>query len=231
MKEIWKAYRLQIIYVILLTSLSPLACLWIIFVDKVFKAMGDSATGWTVLLVFIPVGIYWCIVLAIGIINIIISFKTYKNRGVTECINGMLIHKYGLVIFFIINFLLLFAVYFLATFGVLIGSRGLAIIFAPVLLPWLVFAVCWSVFCTWLAVLPGSFYSIQVIRASYRAHKIGFGGALCHTILQFLFLTDVLDSMYLATKHWGRGKKSSIIIGAIYLAGVAAIIWLIMRLR
>ena len=43
--------------------------------------------------------------------------------------------------------------------------------------------------------------------------------------LQFVFLADVLDAMYLAVRKWGRGKKSSVVIGVLYIAAVAALIW------
>ena len=48
---------------------------------------------------------------------------------------------------------------------------------------------------SWLAILPGSMYSIQVIRGSVRAGKISGGAAVLHGILQFLFLADVLDAL------------------------------------
>lgn len=46
-----------------------------------------------------------------------------------------------------------------------------------------------------------------VLRESVRAGKISGGAAVIHGILQFLFLADVLDAMYLAAGKWGRGKK------------------------
>ena len=108
---------------------------------------------------------------------------------------------------------------------------GSAIIFAPVLLPWLIVAVVFSVGATWLAILPGSFYEIQVIRMTYKSGKIGFAEAVVHTVFQFFFLFDVLDAMYLATEKWGRGKKSSAIIGCVYLFAVFATIYLIIKMK
>ena len=102
---------------------------------------------------------------------------------------------------------------------------------APVLLPWLIVAVVFSVGATWLAILPGSFYGIQVIRMTYKSGKIGFAEAVVHTVFQFFFLFDVLDAMYLATEKWGRGKKSSVIIGCVYLFAVFATIYLIIKMK
>ena len=167
----------------------------------------------------------------VGIINIGQSFKIYKTGNPIECVNRMLIHKYGLVVFFCVNFLVLFIYYFFISMAVLVGSRGAAIIFAPVLLPWLIVAVVFSVGATWLAILPGSFYGIQVIRMTYKSGKIGFAEAVVHTVFQFFFLFDVLDAMYLATEKWGRGKKSSVIIGCVYLFAVFATIYLIIKMK
>lgn len=136
------------------------------------------------------------------------------------CINGMLIHKYGLVIFFCVNFIVLFLVYFMLTFGLVMGTRGLALLVAPVWLPFVLVMIGWSVIMSWLAILPGSMYSIQVIRGSVRAGKISGGAAVLHGILQFLFLADVLDAMYLAAGKWGRGKKSSVLVALVYIAAV-----------
>ena len=65
------------------------------------------------------------------------------------------------------------------------------------------------------------FYGIQVIRITYREKKTGIGAAVWHGILQFVFLADVLDAMYLAVKKWGMGKKSSVVIGFLYVLMLA----------
>ena len=84
---------------------------------------------------------------------------------------------------------------------------------------------------SWLAILPGSIYSIQVIRGSVHAGKISGGAAVIHGILQFLFLTDVLDAMYLAAGKWGRGKKSSVLVALVYVAAVIGIVCIVYKLR
>ena len=109
--------------------------------------------------------------------------------------------------------------------GTLVGTRGLALFAAPVLLPWLAASVAFSVFASWLAIVPGAFYGIQVIRITYREKKTGIGAAIWHGILQFVFLADVLDAMYLAVKKWGMGKKSSVVIAVLYVLMLGGIIW------
>ena len=54
---------------------------------------------------------------------------------------------------------------------------------------------------------------------------MGIGMAVLHGILQFMFLADVLDAMYLAVKKWGMGKKSSVVIAVLYVLMLGGIIW------
>ena len=120
---------------------------------------------------------------------------------------------------------------FMLTFGLVMGTRGLALLGAPVWLPFVLVMIGWSVIMSWLAILPGSIYSIQVIRGSVRTGKISGGAAVLHGILQFLFLADVLDAMYLAAGKWGRGKKSSVLVGLVYIAAVVGIVWIVYKLK
>lgn len=228
-----KKYTFSITYVILLTLCLPLTCLyiWLLTVLPIpwdaLEAWADSfGRGMLVILLFLlPAGIYWFVVLIFGVLDIIKSFKAYKSGDAAGCVNRMLIHKYGLVVFFAANFFVMFLLYFVMTFGVLIGTRGLAIFAAPVLLPWLIAAVAFTVFATWLAVVPGGVCGIQVIRFTYREKGMGIGMAVLHGILQFMFLADVLDAMYLAVKKWGMGKKSSVVIAVLYVLMLGGIIW------
>ena len=66
---------------------------------------------------------------------------------------------------------------------------------------------------------------------TYKSGKIGFAEAVVHTVFQFFFRFDVLDAMYLATGKWGRGKKSSVIIGCVYLFAVFATVYLIIKMQ
>lgn len=231
-----KKHTLSIAYVILLTLCLPLACLWAWSLS--FPFPWDALDQWAdtipkglfvMFIQFLPVGIYGLAVLILGILNIVRSFRVYQSGDVTGCINGMLIHKYGLVFFFVVNFIVLAFFYLALSLGLLIGSRGLMIIFAPITLPWLIAALGFTVFASWLALIPGTFYGIQVIRFTLREKKTSAGAAVWHGVLQFIFLADVLDAMYLAVKKWGRGKKSSVAVAAVYAVSLAGIIWMIVK--
>lgn len=233
-----KKYSLSITYVLLLTMCVPLACLyvWLLFILPIpWESLMDWADtfGKGILVIFVfllPVIVYWIAVVVLGVANIVKSFKIYQSGDVDGCVNRMLIIKYGLVIFFIINFIAMSSWYLISTVTVLMGTRGLAIFAAPVLLPLLVGSIVFTVFATWLAIVPGAFYSIQVIRFTVREKKIGIGAAVWHGILQFVFVADVLDTMYLAVKKWGRGKKSSVVIGVLYLLSLAAVTGMVIYL-
>ena len=69
------------------------------------------------------------------------------------------------------------------------------------------------------------------IRSASACHSLVSVSTSKHTVFQFFFLFDVLDAMYLATEKWGRGKKSSAIIGCVYLFAVFATIYLIIKMK
>ena len=224
------AKRLAIVYVVLLSLSAPLMVAHLAFFIWIIGT--HDISGWMgIIMLLLPILIYGGVLVVLGIWNMVKSFQIYKRQDMIGCINGMLIHKYGLVIFFCVNFIVLFLVYFMLTFGLVMGTRGLALLIAPVWLPFVLIMIGWSIVMSWLAILPGSIYSIQVIRGSVRAGKISGGAAVLHGILQFLFLADVLDAMYLAAGKWGRGKKSSVLVGLVYVAAVIGIVWIVYKMR
>lgn len=223
--------KLAITFVVLLTLCAPLGYLYFIIVMQMLSYVSEDGLKAVLLLSLIPVLLYWLIIGILGILNMKKSFQLYRDGDTVACINGMLIHKYGLVIFFCANFILLAFWYGLFSMAAVMGTRGLLLLFAPVLLPVWVVGLCISAFATWLAILPGSIYGIQVIRMSWKAGKISLMAAILHTILQFFFLTDVLDAMYLAAGKWNRGKRSSLAVGALYLISLVGIIILIVKIR
>lgn len=224
------AKRLAIIYVVLLSLSAPLMAAHLVFFIWIIGT--HDMSGWMgIIMLLLPILIYGGVLVVLGIWNMVKSFQIYKKQDILGCINGMLLHKYGLVFFFCVNFVVLFIVYFILTFGVLVGTRGLALFAAPVWIPFVMAMLGWSIISSWLAILPGSAYSIQVLRGSVRTGKISGGAAVIHGILQFLFLADVLDAMYLAAGKWGRGKKSSVLVALVYVAAVAGIVWIVYKIR
>lgn len=163
-----KSRKSTFLYVILLTLCVPLAYVYLIIVTGLLDKIQEGHIGLTLMIVFLPLLFYWGLVAVVGIINIGQSFKIYKTGNPIECVNRMLIHKYGLVVFFCVNFLVLFIYYFFISMAVLVGSRGAAIIFAPVLLPWLIGAVVFFGWCNMACYFtgkllwnPGNPYDLQ----------------------------------------------------------------------
>ena len=216
---------LQVSYVLLLTCCFPISILHLYW--EVLNAASDySEEGSLISPYTVFRTLYIAAICVLGIANIIQSFQSCRRKETTRCINRMLVLKYGLVIFFMINFILIASIFLFGGLMTMVISRGTALIALPLLLPWLFFIISVLAFVTWLLLLPGAFYGVQVIRLSYSEKKLGLGAAVLHGLLQFCFLADVLDAMYLSVRKWGIGKKSAVLIGILYLGTAAAAIWM-----
>ena len=112
-----KSRKSIFLYIILLTLCVPLAYVYFILVTRLLDKIPEGHIGLTLVIVFLPLLFYWGLVAAVGIINIGQSFKIYKTGNLIECVNCMLIHKYGLVVFFCVNFLVLFILLFFRKYG------------------------------------------------------------------------------------------------------------------
>lgn len=225
-KHFRKGYGLQIGYVTILTACLPLNFLYFWLTELIFgETMSEAQFNLSSTLYLVLTVIYIIAVLALGILNIIHSFQTCHKKDINYSVNSLLILKYGLVIFFILNYLVI--VLSLAGGGLIsmIASRGLILFTLPFMLPGIIVLIMFLAFITWLALVPGAFYGISVIRLTHSAQKTGLISSLFHTILQFTFLLDVLDTMYLSVKKWNLGRKSSIVIGIVYLMSVALVVW------
>lgn len=218
------ADKLAIAYVIILSLIPVLALPNLIFQSHVLDAIPYDASALTTELGFflsnLPAIIYIMVLYILGILNIWKSFSSYEEGDSTALINRMLIHKYGLVAFFLYDFILLFTLYFFAGAALTFMTGGLII---PLMLPIMSVMIFFTVIGFWLTILPGSFYALQVIRMTYKAGKISLGTAILHGILQ-LFLADVLSAMYLAAVKWRRAKKSSIAVGIVYIVCAIGVI-------
>lgn len=223
-----KKYRLQIAYVGLLSACLPLLFVWLGLIILLLNHFEKVHSGLMLFAVGFPVFFYWSVVVILGIGNAVHSFRIFRENQEVEYVNSMLILKYGLVVFFCVNFILLVFWYFMFALGMFIGSRGTILFALPVLLPWLIICIGLAVIGTWLAILPGSCYSLQVLRQAYKQGKLSRSAMFLHAVLQFIFLIDVLDAMYLALKLYGRGKRSSIVVSVLYLLVLIGIVILFM---
>ncbi len=215
-----KHYKLAAAYDLLLTFGVPLNIMALFLSGMSTEILsGKQAVGFYGIMAYL----YWATVVILGVMNIVQSFRKHKEGDDKYCMNALLILKYGLVLFYVVNYVGTVFVLLI----MFVASRGLIIFAFPVV----IFYVLMNVAATWLIMIPGSFYGIQVIRFGVKQKKVSGTAAVLHGILQFLFLADVLDTLYLAVKKWGMGKKSSAVVGGLYiftaLAMFATILYII----
>lgn len=221
-----KPYSLPTAYVILLTFCIPLHALFL-FLSFLTAEIGADSILPLCDLLFI---FYWTVIIILGIKNIRRSFFLCRQKDVTSCVNSMLILKYGMVVFFAVNFIAVLFFMLCLTLGLLVGSRGTIIFAFPFVIPVYLLLILAAMIFTWFLLVPGGFYGIQVIRLTYSEKKTSLFAALIHGIFQFTFFLDVLDAMYLAVVKYGRGKKASAIIAILYLLLIIGSIWLGVRI-
>jgi hypothetical protein len=198
--------KLCIGYVLLLCAQVPVA----VFSISTFFANPLGLSGVSLVA---PYGllalIYSLAVLGLGCKLIADSFLIYKAHNVQDCLRCLMVLKYGMVPYFIVNFLWLS----LWAFILLIATRGTVLVVAPILL-------FTAMFFTWLVLLPGGFYGLQVVRLTKKEGNLSRLGCLVHGILQFCFFLDVLDCAYLVAWKWKRGKLAAILVCLFYCVGV-----------
>ena len=169
--------------------------------DRLLKA---AAIGY-----FVLAAIFIVAVTVLGLMSVIKAFRTF-NKSAEDCVRGMLIHKTRMIAFFVINMVwdVFFSLFLLA------ASRGTFILFMPIV--WTV-----MVYFTWITLIPGGVWGIQAARASVKEKGMSKPQAVLHGILQFVFMVDVLDCLYLAAIKWGMGKKRAVVILVLYAVLIA----------
>ena len=222
-----RQYILPIGYTVVMTLCVPLHMMLLECALLAGSGNAESSSWLGLGLYGAGVLIYLMAVAVLGILNVVRSFRAYRQKDIRYCVNGMLILKYGMVLYFIINYVVIAMIVLAGGLAAFVGSRGTILFARPFMLPGILFFMTVLVIGTWLIMVPGAFYGVQVIRLSYGEKKMGMGAALLHGFLQFNFLVDVLDAMYLAVKKWGMGKKSSVLIGILYGGAGAGLIWFI----
>lgn len=197
----------QIFYIVLLSMQVPfnLIYMWTALVKLEIK---------TAVIMYVAIAaLFFTVVGILGIVNVVKGFRAYRSDDQEYCLRAMLKLKYGMVPFFILNFLGMSTLTFLAV----VASRGMVLLMFP--LP--IIFVAMGVIATWFAMLPGSIYAVWVACFAVKEEKITRAQLVVHIILQLLFLTDVLDAAYLAVRHFHRGKKGAIVVITLYLLTVA----------
>lgn len=150
------------------------------------------------------------LVLAVG--NIVLSFLAVEKVHLLYCVRTMLVVRYGMIPFFILN---------------TISASILAL--AGLFSTWVVFrfAIIYWLASSFFFMLPGAFYGIRVIRLSLREKKISSTAAIFHGIAQFIPVAGLLDTAYLAVFKWKTGGKISIAILLLLILTIILVLILI----
>lgn len=148
-----------------------------------------------------------------GVCNIVRSFRYFWSGQRELCLANWMKLKYGMIPCFLINYGILFVL------GGVIGILSMG------------FSLLWFIplnsLITWLYLLPGAFYGIQAIGFCRKEKQKSPWWGLFHGALQFFFLADVLDTVYLTRKEFGAGKRVGTAILILYVVlgvGVSCIL-------
>ena len=157
-------------------------------VEQIEKIWHGEISYWVVdvfLLRGMPILLLCTIVacIIVGIANVVCAFRDYRQAP-ELCIRNLKLLKYGMIPCFVINFIWMLCL----GFGVAVASFLIG----------LVWFVPFAVIATWLYLLPGAFYGVQVVRIMHNRQGRGAGWCIFNGFLQFCFVLDVIDTAYLA---------------------------------
>jgi len=205
----------EIIYVLLQTAGLPA---YILYAETAGKELYASEILQKYY--FLPVFCYLVAVVIFWLINQVRAIRADTSHENLKVLNSMLILKYGMVVYFIVNYITWVFLFFFISGAMVIATRGLGVL----MLPFVIAFVPAVVLLAFLSMLPGSMYGIKVAEMTRNCGRTDNGSTIIHGFLQFLFVLDVLDAMYLSVIKWKRGKKSAAIILCLYVLLIILII-------
>lgn len=147
--------------------------------------------------------------LLLGVGNMIQAVLCCRKKHEEFLERAVMLLKYGMILFYMIVFVLGVAVWFIGTF---LGPVGMiaALMFAIV---------------DYAIMIPGIFYGISWLVLLIRKKEISLKAGTFHGILQCLFVFDVADTMYLIAvkkKKYCR-ITAGILVMTVAAAGVAGV--------
>lgn len=174
-----KALYLVVVY----ASLVVLAALYVIYTGVLHGGVQDSGEMTVVGAALLPVSgalaLLFVVAVALLLQGSIIEFRAHDLGALRR---SMRVMKFGMVPFFVVNFLhLLLVSWFLV--GLTLGS-GIVFFWFPIVITYLVF---------W----PTSLYGFAYLMHLYRDRKLSAGFYAIHTLLHFLFVADVASTWIL----------------------------------
>lgn len=184
------AFGLQTAYVCLLGAMIPISAALIWSAD-ILDFLGDGTMG----LLNIWAFVYCAAVFILGAVNISRAFRPSDERG---CAISLLILKFGTAAVFALEFIVSAVMLMIVNGGA--SSGGSALNAGVLMLALLLTALMW------LLMLPGAFWGLRAVRICRESGKIGSAGFLLHSLLQFVFIADLIDAVYLKLRLQGAAK-------------------------
>lgn len=147
--------------------------------------------------------------LLLGVGNMIQAVHCCRKKHEEFLERAVMLLKYGMILFYMIVFVLGVAVWFIGTF---LGPVGMiaALMFAIV---------------DYAIMIPGIFYGISWLVLLIRKKEISLKAGTFHGILQCLFVFDVADTMYLIAvkKKKYRRITAGILVMTVAAAGASGV--------
>ncbi|RGY97495.1 hypothetical protein [Clostridium sp. AM58-1XD] len=126
----------------------------------------------------------------LGLANCVMAFVWCRQKNEEFLMDSMMIMKYGIMPFFIVYFLIAFVL-------------GLVMVFIAGLIPAMLFM--WIDYCI---LFVGTMYAVSYMIAMVRSGRMTALAAVWHALLQFVFVLDVADTVYLTAWKRRRGRKA-----------------------
>jgi hypothetical protein len=136
--------------------------------------------------------IWVCLYIALLIINIVSLVIDYKGNNTELLFKKMKRIKLGLIPFWVINFL---CSIFITIFCGFVLPMGI-IFLVPFLVPILIFP-------SYIVLCFTSVFSVIYLKSLYKNGILKIEPFIIHSILQFMFVTDIIDTLYIIEK-WGK---------------------------
>ena len=160
---------------------------WIITkVEPDFTDFDDPSNFYAKL--FIVFSLWFIAYFVLSVINIISIALDYRNNNLEHIFQKMKRIKINLIPFWIINFIC----YLPMSAILLVAGHGFGFIIVPVF-----------VFLSYTVLIVTSIFSILYLLKLRQNNILSKKQFIMHTILQLIFVTDIIDTIYII-KKWGR---------------------------
>ncbi|WP_242828217.1 hypothetical protein [Enterocloster clostridioformis] len=117
-----RQYILPIGYTVVMTLCVPLHMMLLECALLAGSGNAESSSWLGLGLYGAGVLIYLMAVAVLRILNVVRSFQAYRQKDIRYCVNGMLILKYGMVLFFIINYVVIAMIVLAGGLAAFVGS-------------------------------------------------------------------------------------------------------------